>query len=250
MGFPGLEFLVFGPKQPSFSFRTESTGLSYLEVKDAYSLDLSERARTYRERPQGDDYPGVDSLDWWYFWSNTTTPNGMRLNLKRNLQVRPADMTAEQKREAWNSMISEVRSLCRSPAEMTFFDKFTAQQRSYRDKNPDALWKGEALIPQVWLNVIQQQPRDNSEAEERGRTPFIVDFVILRGVSDGQRAIVVEIDGHQHYQTPADATKTLAKSRFLQRAGWRHFRFHAAEVESLSPDALIRDLTFDDEIPF
>lgn len=232
---PTVDLLLFGPKLPELRLGSTPGGGATLEARKVYLLDLSARIGDIKEKQQRTPRP----LTWRYLWANTKDPEGRLLCLGETAFWRSDELSPAQRLQAWIELMARLIVLCESPPERQFFKKLTDQQRKDRSDDPGSLWEEIAIIPQVWVNFISPHFHDGSELKERARTPFRVDFLM---VGYGDNNVVVEIDGHHHYQTPEAAIDTLTKSRHLLRAGWRHFRFHSREVEALTPDELYSEI--------
>lgn len=221
-----VDLLLFGPRFPELRLASSPGGGATFQARQVYSLDLSARLREVKEQK-----PAPGPLSWRYLWEHTTDPEGKLLRLKVPY-FRFERLSPNQRQDAWVDLTTRLLGLCESDPERQFFKKLVEYQQK-ANSDPNSLWEEPAIIPQVWVNFITSRPQDAIEAKERARTPFRVDFLI---VDYGDENIVVEIDGHQHYQTAEAAVATLTKSRHLLRAGWKHYRFHSWEVEALTAD--------------
>lgn len=227
-----IDLLFFGPNLPKMSYAASPTRGARVEVRKVYCLDLSPRRRNTKP----DEMP--DSLTWKYLWEHTRNPEDLPLCLNDTFFFQFEGLSEERSIAAWTGLTMELYGMCGSDAERQFFKKFVDDQRRNSSK-AEHLWEKIAVIPQVWVNFRPYAVQDPTEARERLRTPFRVDFLI---VEYGGDHIVVEIDGHHHYETVEATMKTLTKSRYLLREGWKHFRLHAREVQELTAGELFSEI--------
>lgn len=229
-----IEVLLFGRKFPKLQLAASPTGGTILQAHNVYSLDLSAYLKDERR----------DRLTWRYLWAHTLDPKGRPLLLEEASRSEFEKLPVAKRRSAWIELTTQLHNLCESSTERQFFKKCIENQLRIPK---DSVWETMAIIPQVWINVISFTAENATDVIKRTRTPFRVDFLIV-----GRRGehIVVEIDGPHHYETAEAAAETLAKSRNLMKAGWKHFRFHAQEVESLTGDELDSEIGAYLAVPF
>jgi very-short-patch-repair endonuclease len=221
-----MKLIIYGEEPPKISFTQSPKGDLSFKVENERVIEIDPEQKTIR---------------WIHLYP-----------VNRRWKFRKAK-SEEEEDKLFVEFTGELEKLNRSEAERLFFSKYVSEclNRSVTVK----CWEAPALIPQVWVNWIHYDARDQKRAQRVQREPFRVDFM-MKDEEISESLLIIEIDGLSHFcdfrinpvgspiphPSMDSFTEHIIKDRWLRKQGWQVFRVSSQEVEQCEN---FSDLFFD-----
>lgn len=223
-----MNIVLYGPTPPKINFTQSPEKGVMFEISNSHQIMLK---------------PGQRELVWDDIIGQGTEVFGYAIDHGWDYH-NPPPQEEENKifREATKCLLQDkLLNLIEAETEKKFFSYYL--ELCYCDNVSYLPYKKElrsypALIPQVWVNWIHYDPKDDERAKKAQKQPFRVDFLMMASKL-GAVPVVFEIDGPSHFgafdtqpQVAIDKyTAHLQKDRWLRKQGWNVVRVSNAEVQ-------------------
>ena len=236
----GMGYLIYGPEKPKLSFSQSPDGSIEFKIenKNVFRIDFEEQKG--KSITWYDLYPHKHKLHKY------DLPKLFQQPFHDELPKEDEDFL----RKEFKLFTSNLGKLTETKGERNFFDGYVLDPTLYHSEGDFwiepavSLWQQTALIPQVWVNWIHYDSKDEDRAIRALEEPFRVDFVMKDGELSDQ-LIIIEIDGESHfgkfYLDPVgkfvleasmeEYTKHIQKDRWLRNQGWSVYRITMQEIE-------------------
>ncbi|MCS3708097.1 very-short-patch-repair endonuclease [Salinibacter ruber] len=253
-----MDFILYGASgekyYPEIGFTQKGDGSVSVEFEGHHVLEL-------------DDLDDRSRISWrdlacWgisqekqeeRFGPDRSGPGFPYVHLTSEDQIRNPDPSFDHL-ELFRALIKHLSKLLQSEPERKFlrlYSKHCVEQAEYSTfeessgLNPVDLWNQTALIPQAWVNWIDN---GSTRSERSDFEPFRIDFLLSPDDTVSPNLSVVEIDGVGHFArseldtagekqyTPAmdKYTEHVRKDRWLRKQGYDVVRFSTQEVRELA----------------
>jgi hypothetical protein len=232
-----MEKILFGNDRPKLSFTQRPSGSLNVEIENDTVLSFQD---------------GLPTTITWAEFAAQMGPPAFSLATTKYGSPEAAAAELENKSEKLKNWVGHLFRVVGSEEEKRFLElylkaclgsTFGGIDKEIPNAGP---WLAPALIPQVWVNWIHYDSKDEERAERRQKEPFRVDFM-LKDSEIQEDPIIIEVDGASHfgnyYTDPAGEltleasmegyTQHLKKDRWLRDKGWSVYRISSLEVQRL-----------------
>lgn len=227
-----MEAIIFGGDKPKLSFTQSPSG----------SLDVEIENDTVLTFPEG----MPDTVNWADVYVKVVKDFAWKDEKEEPLTV-TENWDEDRRENILRSLGKDLLGYVETSEEKKFLAFYIeACIEAVGEPNRGGSWVLPALIPQVWVNWIHYDPKDEERARRSEEEPFRVDFMV-KDPEISDKPVIIEIDGASHFgnyttdaagqvtlQASMEAyTEHLKKDRWLRDKGWPVYRISSLEVNNM-----------------